>query len=141
MEVQAFGKQFQSSGYVALLSVLIVGAISTVIGVSLLLLGTNASRTSFALQQSNQSKALANACAETALQMIRNDTTYTTADTSFALGQGTCHYTVVNNPSGENKKITAYGTVGTMTRKVQITTTAINPKIIISSWQEVADFN
>jgi len=125
-------------GYVALITVLITGAIGVAIATSLLLLGLGSSRTSFALEQSNQAKALANACAEEALQQIRDSTPFTGTG-SLTLGQGTCGYTVVND-GGENRTVTASGTVGTVVRKIKIIVNTINPAINLTSWQEVADF-
>ena len=125
-------------GYVALITVLISGAIGVAIATSLLLLGLGSSRTSFALEQSNQAKALANACAEEALQQIRDSTPFTGTG-SLTLGQGTCGYTVVND-GGENRTVTASGTVGTVVRKIKIIVNTINPAINLTSWQEAADF-
>ena len=127
-----------NTGYVALITVLVIGAVGTAIAVSVILLGLGSSRTSFALEQSNQAKALANACAEEALQQIRDSTPFTGTG-SLTLGQGTCGYTVVND-GGENRTVTASGTVGTVVRKIKIIVNTINPAINLTSWQEVADF-
>jgi len=124
-------------GYIALITVLITGAIGVAIATSLLLLGLGSSRTSFALEQSNQAKALANACAEEALQQIRDSTAFTGTG-NLTLGQGSCAYTVTND-GGENRTVTASGTVGTVVRKIKIIVNTINPAINLTSWQEVAD--
>ena len=131
-------KYEDTGGYITLISVLIVGAVGTAITVSLFLFGIGFSRTSFALEQSNQAQALANMCAEDALQEIRDSTPFTGSG-NLTLGQGTCDYTVVND-GGQDRTITTFGTVGTITRKVSITIDAINPDINIATWQEVADF-
>ena len=120
------------------MSVLIVGAIGTAITVALILLGLGSSRTSFALQQSNQAKALANACGEEALQQIRDSISYT-GTTSLSLGDGTCTYTVTSQ-GGTNRTINASGAVSTITRKIKIIVNTINPYILLTSWEEVADF-
>lgn len=128
----------KSGGYVTLLSVLVLGAVGVAIAVSLLLLGLGSSRTSFALEQSNQAKALANACAEEALQQIRDATPFTGTG-NLALGQGTCSYTVTSQ-GAQNRTIIASGTIGTIVRKVKIIINNISPVIQVISWQEVADF-
>jgi len=127
-----------SHGYITLISVLVVGAVGIAITTSLILLGVGSSRTSFAVEQSNQAKGLANACAEEALQQIRDSTPYTGSG-NLALGQGTCTYTVTSQ-GGQDRTITASGTVGTIVRKVSIVITKISPSITISTWQEVSDF-
>jgi len=128
----------RNGGYVALLSVLVVGAVGIAITVSLILLGLGSSRTSFATVQSNQATYLANACAEEALQQIRNSTSFTGSN-NLTLGTGTCSYTVTSQ-GGENHTITASGVVDTITRKVKVIINQINPTIELVSWQEVADF-
>ena len=123
-----------NGGYVTLISVLVVGAVGVAIALSLILLGAGSSRTSFALQQSMQAKGLANACAEEALEQIRESTPFTGSG-NLTLGKGTCSYTVTNT-GGTNRSVTTSGTVRTIMRKLTVTITAINPLIVISSWQE-----
>jgi len=127
----------KQDGYITLISVLVVGAVGLAITTSLLLLGLGSSRTSFAVEQSNQSKALANACVEEGLQQIRDSTLFTGSG-NLTLGQGTCTYTVTSQ-GGQNRTVTASGTVGTIVRKVTIIINGINPLITATSWQEVAD--
>lgn len=137
MEQPAYGKNFQN-GYVALITVLVTGAVGVAIAVSLLLLGLDFSRTSLALAQSNQAKALANACGEEALQQIRDSTPFTGTG-GLTIGLGFCSYTATSSGS-QNRTITATGTVGTIIRKIRITLDKISPSINITSWQEAADF-
>lgn len=136
MEAHLYGKK--QSGFIVLITVLVVGAVSAAIAVSVLWLGVGDSRSSFALEQSNQAKALANACSEEALQQIRDSTPFTGTG-NLTLGQGTCTYTVTSQ-GGANRTVTASGTVGTIVRKVKIIIDTINPAINVTSWQEVADF-
>ncbi len=126
-----------NNGYITLISVLVVGAVGVAIATSLILLGVGSSRTSFAVEQSNQAKALANACAEEALQQIRDSTPFIGTG-SLTLGQGTCSYTVTSQ-GGQDRTVTASSTVGTIIRKVKVIINNINPLITPTSWQEVAD--
>ncbi len=137
MGQQHYDKNYQR-GYIALITVLVTGAVGVAITVSLLLLGLGSGRTSFSLEQSTQTKALANACVEEALEQIRDSTPFTGTG-SLTLGQGTCAYTVTSQ-GGQNRTITASGTVGTIVRKVKIIIDKITPNINVTSWQEVADF-
>lgn len=128
----------KKNGFIALISVLVVGAVGVTITLSLLLLGVDNSRTSFAVEQLNQAKALTNACAEEALQQIRDSTPFTGTG-NFTLGQGSCTYAVTSQ-GGQKRTITTSSAVGTMIRKVKILIDGINPTIQVTSWQEVADF-
>ena len=125
-------------GYVTLISVLVVGAVGVAITLSLILLGIGASRTSFAYEQSNQAKGLANVCAEEAMQQIRDSTPFIGSNT-LTVGAGTCNYTVTSQ-GPQNRTIDALGTVGVIVRKVRIIINRINPTIQVVSWQEIADF-
>lgn len=125
-------------GYITLVSVLVVGAMGAAIATSLILLGLGSSRTSFAVEQGNQAKALATACAEEALQQIRDSNPFTGSG-NLALGQGNCSYTVTSQGGG-NRTITAGSTVGAIVRKVKIVISQITPAMQIVSWQEVTDF-
>ncbi|HEU0085637.1 MAG TPA: hypothetical protein VFQ59_01610 [Candidatus Paceibacterota bacterium] len=135
-----FAKKYnrKNSGFVTLVSVLAIGAIGVAIAVSVILLGVSSSRTSLAFQQSNQAMALANTCAEEALQEIRDSILFT-GNGNLSIGEGTCSYTVTSQ-GGESRTITSRGDVGTIVRKVEIVINSITPTIGIASWQEVADF-
>lgn len=124
-------------GYITLISVLIVGTIAVSITFSLILLGIGSTKTTLSLDQSKQAWGLAEACAEEALQQIKDSNPFTgTGNLTF--GQGTCSYTVTSQGS-QNRTITSTATVGTIIRKVKIIIDKITPNINITSWQEVAD--
>ena len=130
-------KKYQK-GYIALVTVLVTGAVGMAIAVSLLSMGSSSTRTGLSLVQSNQAKALANACAEEALQQIHDSVSFEGTG-SLTLGKGSCSYTVTAL-SFQSRTITASGTVGTIVRKVSIALDNITPNINITSWKEVADY-
>ena len=131
-------KLIKTEGYVTLLSVLVVGAVGLAITVSLVLLGLGASQSSLSLEKSAQAKSLANACAEQALQEVRNDINLSGSG-NLSLTQGSCSFTVANTGS-ESRLIIASGQAGKAVRKVKLNIDQINPQINILSWQELADF-
>ena len=122
-------------GYITLISILIVAAVGTAIAVSLILTGLGASRTSLVVQQSVQARALAAACTESALQEIRKITQFSGTGTTTT-SEGICTYRVIAL-AGQNRTIDATSTVGSILQKIRVSVTAINPKITVSSWQEV----
>ena len=126
----------KSEGYVALITVLIVGAVSTAVSLALLVTGTDSQRSTLVTQQSIQARNLANACAEEALQQIHDDTAFTGTN-NLTLGQGSCTYTVTNT-GGSNRTIVASGTVDGIVRKNQVHATIGASSITITSWQEVS---
>ncbi len=91
-------------------------------------------KTSSNIKNSNQSKALVNACAEVALEAIRTNTSYV-GISDLILSNNICTYNITNT-GGNNRLISVSGSAGNIVRKLEITTNSFNP-IIISSWQEV----
>ena len=85
------------------------------------------------LKTSQQTKSLTEACAEVALEAMRENNNYTGTD-SVTIGSNSCTYTV-SDTGGNNREINISGTIGSVTRKLRVTTSSFNP-IVISSWQE-----
>lgn len=83
---------------------------------------------------SNQTKSLVNACAEVALETIRENNSYT-GTASVTLQGATCTYSVANT-GGTTRSVTVSGVVRDITRKILITTSTFNP-LVIASWQEI----
>jgi hypothetical protein len=124
----------KQEGYIALLTVLIVGAVATAIALTLLLSGANNNQTALVKQRSMQARALAVSCAEEALQTLRGTNTYT-GTASLTLTTGSCTYTIAN--SSGTRSILATGTVSGVARKIQVYATIGTSSISITSWQEV----
>jgi len=128
----------QENGFITLLSIVVVSGVGLAVILAISLAGVNSIKTSGDLVKSNQAKALANACAETALQEIRDSAGFLGSG-NLSLGDNDCSY-VVSNTGGENRRVESIGTAGDIVRKVKVLVDAINPQINITSWQEVGDF-
>ena len=124
-------------GFSTLLVVIIIGSIVT----ALIIYTTTTSfwsvMGSINDKNSVQSDQLANACAETALEAMRENNSFTGSG-NVTIGNNTCSY-IVSNPGGNNRTINVTSTMSGVTRKIQITTNAFNP-IVIASWQNIGDF-
>lgn len=123
-------------GYITLLITLFLVAIGGAVAGSLILSGLGFSKTSLALDQSNQAKALANACMEEALQKLR-ETVYYTGSETLTLTTGSCQIQTVAGTGNSNRTVQTTAAVGTVQRKVKVVVTTVHPTIVISSWQEV----
>ena len=126
----------KQNGYIALLTVLIIGAAATAISVTVLLLGADSQRSALVSQQSKQARFLAIACANEALQVIHDTTSYTGTG-NLTLGQGSCTYTVAST-GASTRTITTTGTVEGVIRKIQASVTVTSSNISVSSWQEIS---
>jgi hypothetical protein len=125
----------RESGYVALLAVLVTGAVATAIALVLLTSGADSQRSVLIEQQSKQARALAVACTQEALQRIHDATAFSGTDT-LPLGQGTCTYTVIYT-SSTGRSVAVTGTVGNVVKKIQTYVTIGSSSISVTSWQEV----
>jgi len=126
------------NGYIVIYSVIIISAIVMGIIFSSSWISLNSIKSGKALADSRQSKAMVSACAEAALQNIRDDINYS-ASGNLNIGGNSCSYTVFNQ-GGENRIIQAESSVLNSVSKIKILIDQINPKINITSWQEVNDF-
>jgi hypothetical protein len=125
-------------GYITLISVLIVGAVGASVAISSILLGLSSSQTSSVFQKSGLVEGVASACAEEALQQIRNSISYLGGG-NLSFSQGSCSYSVAST-GGENRVLTITGSMDNVVRKLRITINDINPKLQIESWKYVPDF-
>ncbi|HSX16948.1 MAG TPA: hypothetical protein VLH86_02500 [Patescibacteria group bacterium] len=124
------------SGYVALLTVLIVGVAATAIALVLLASGADSQRSTLVVQQSKQARTLAVACAQEAAQQIHDNIAFVGSNTLTLNSQGTCTY-IVARPTGTTRSISAIGTVGNVSRKILATATIGATTVTMSSWKEV----
>lgn len=124
-----------NDGFVALMGVLILGALVIATTVAGLRFSVDDLQIATILVDSYQARALADACAEEALQEIRDSDSFAGSG-GFSLGQGSCSYTVTLG-GGENRSIEAEGTVSDSIRKVEVVVTQLHPTIVVDSWEEV----
>jgi len=125
-------------GYIVIYSVIIISAIVMSIIFSSSWISLNSIKSGRVLVNSKQSKVMANACAEIALQNIRDDINYS-GSANLTINGNSCSYTVVNQ-GAENKLIQSQSSISDNISKIEILIDQINPQINISSWQEVVDF-
>lgn len=129
----------QPRGYITLMGVLIVGGVSTIISLSLALLGTDFLRTNQTLTDSTRARAMANACAEDALQAMRDFPTSTTHG-SLSIGSESCAYDIAPL---QNDTYAAYvfGSAASVSKKLEVVFTSVSSTVELTQWHEVADFN
>ncbi|HSX33341.1 MAG TPA: hypothetical protein VLF91_03330 [Candidatus Saccharimonadales bacterium] len=125
----------EQSGYVALLTVLIVGAAALAIGISTLAIGSDSQISTLVELQSKAARNLSAACAEEALQVVHDNIAYAGTG-NLSMGLGSCSYTVTVN-TGTTRTITTTGTVDNVVRKNQVGVTIGSSSISVTSWQEV----
>jgi len=123
-----------SGGFIALITVLIIFAIALLIGLSVSLLSISEAQMGLKKFQSSQASYLANLCAEEALMKLKENINYS-GNESIEI-EGGCQILPI-----EGKWIVkTISNFQNQVKKIKIVVSQVNPKMIISSWQEVADF-
>lgn len=120
-------------GFSTLLIVIILGGVALALVLTLATSSVWSMKGSVDSGISNQTKSLVNACAEVALEAMREDNSYT-GTAGVTLQGATCSYAVANT-GGTTRSVTVSGIVRDITRKILITTSTFNP-LVIASWQE-----
>jgi hypothetical protein len=132
----------QQGGYVVLITVLVLGAVVTIISLFLLLTGQNASIASNSVVANANAKAAAGGCAQLALTAIAGNPSLTTPSTgsqtlNVSNGQ-TCTYTITG--TSPNFSIASVGTVSQGSKnyvhRISVTTNQVTPQVNVSSWQD-----
>ena len=130
----------QESGYILLISILVIGAICSAILSSLMLLGINSSQLSHSIEESNKALALAQGCADYALLQLRTSPNYA-GNEVLTYSNGTCELLAVGGSGNTNRLLCTEGQVGETIRRLEIVVNQILPQTKIYSWQEVANFS
>ncbi|QQS58772.1 hypothetical protein IPN35_04175 [Candidatus Peregrinibacteria bacterium] len=125
----------RQKGYVLLISVLMTGAIGTIIASAILFFSTDSLRMSTTFTEGARARTLAHACAEHGLNELRQNTSYSGGET-LSFGDDSCEVVAV---LGGNI-VQAEGIAGDALSRVEVEVSDIDPEIIISSWKEVASF-
>ena len=140
----------KSSGYIALLSVLMVSAITSATVLILLATSLNSILNSGDTKEGRIALFLADACAELALQRISNLETYPCTSPSALCGEtitlpnGTCEVVnIANLGGGINWKIKTFGTnsLGSITKFIEVNANRqIGETLNAVRWVEVVGF-
>lgn len=121
------------NGYALLLSVIVIGAIGLLVSVFMLSHSVSSGQTFIVQRSGTKASLYAEACAESALQEIR-DTTSFVGSNSISFSDGSCQYQITSL-GGQNRQIVATGAVAQSIKTVTILLSKINPDIVVDSWE------
>lgn len=126
-------------GFIALISVLIIGALVLVISVGLSLRSVTETQISLGEQESHRALALANLCMEAALMKLESVLHYSGNEIIIVNGQS-CDIMGVEGSGNLNRTVKTKSTVSGYTKKVKVVVSKVSPVMQITSWEEVGDF-
>jgi hypothetical protein len=124
-------KEYQQ-GYVAIVTVLVIGAVMLSVGMAVVLNSINGGQGSLAEIKKETSLGLTESCAEEALLRINNDGAL---PASIILPEGTCTVTI-NLHSGSDWDVTVAGTLDGYTKNIRVTATR-GTMVTLNSWKEI----
>ncbi len=136
---QDHGVFARNNGFITLLSMLVASAIGIAIAIPLLLSALDGTRASLVRQQGVQARALADACAEVALEKLGDSKSYAGEET-LTLSTGTCTILPVLGSGNKERTVQTIGAAGDAVRKLWIDISDLKPSVTVSSWREVGDF-
>ena len=133
---------YAKKGFIALISVLIITAVSIIIGTTVVLKSISHASESLSELYSAQAWSSASGCVEYALGQISvSSTTFSTytGSTTMSVGSIPCQIMPIVT-SGTSIVVKASSTVASYSRRLQVTVATNTPQSVISSWQELGDF-
>lgn len=123
-------------GYITLVSILIVSSVGLIVVFSSLSINIENIISISSIQNGKQSKALAEACAEIALNELKISTSYT-GNQVRNLSFGTCTVGTISGTGNTNRSFQVSSSQDGYYFRINITVGTVNPNIIIQSWDEV----
>jgi len=119
-------------GYIALTTVLVVGVVLLIIGLSVSLIAISEGQLSLSGRRNETTRDLTESCVEDALLLLN---TTNTVNTTITLPEGTCTLTV-NSTVGTTWDFTVTSTNETLTKKIQVIAVR-GSTVTVTSWLEI----
>lgn len=126
-------------GYAFLVTVLVIGVMATATATSLMLLGWAAEQNGFLIERSAQAEEYAKSCIERTFRRLRLDPSYAGGET-MTFAKGSCVVRPVVGDGVNDRRICVQGTSGRSTRRFEVGVEQLFPRILTSSFSEVASF-
>lgn len=128
----------KSNGYIALTTILVIGAVTTVIATSMLLISTITKQNALLDSWTNTAQINADTCSEVALWTLRKDPDIAVSET-LTLSKGTCTYEIIFNSSSQST-INTEGKYQESVKRQKYIIQKQSHKISIVEYSEISDF-
>ena len=135
--------QDHESGYIVLITVLVLGLVVTTVAMFLLITGTDATIASAGVESGAEAKAAAEACTQLALRAIQQDPLLASPSNGSstidpAIGQE-CNYSITG--TSPNYTVNAVGivrhTTDNYTQRIEVILDQVSPSLHVASWQDI----
>jgi len=125
------------SGYVFLVTILVIGAVAAGAVAAFLLIGTSSLQSARTVELSAQALSNAQTCFERGLQNLRADLTYTGGQ-KIVLATGSCAILPVGGSGNVSRSFCVEGSAGPAIRRIEGLITQVLPSTLLSGTTEVA---
>lgn len=129
----------KQKGYAVLYIVILVGSAVLAIVVYYSWLASFSLRNEFQMRNSKQARYLADTCGEVALEIIRENESFSGSGNIASIFGGSCEYQV-NIIDSQYGEVNATGNFKDAERKVKISIDKSGSALKATSWRDVADF-
>ena len=133
-------KNLNTMGAVLLSGVLVMSAVSVVIGISLVLGGVARTQSSGVARENIEARIFAETCVDQALDDIRSNPGGSLGATNYSNGSISCTYEILTSTGPIVRVINADAVSGSVTFRVRVELSSIDPSLRIESWSEVESF-
>jgi hypothetical protein len=131
------GRDDKCGGYIALIGVLIAGALMLLIGVGSSLRGIDTLNAVSGEESSFRAVLLGDACAEEALLRLKGDLAYSGNETIIVGGGETCRILPLSGTGNIDRVITTQGIDNNYVRNVRVDIAQVNPSLQIRTWVNI----
>lgn len=126
-----------SDGFIALFSILIIGAFGLLVAVGLASQSFDEAKITIAREGASRARFLAHACAEEALKELKENKNYA-GGSALVFPAGSCDILPVI-AAGKNRTVRTQSAVAEYVKKVEVKV-RVNGGLKVISWLDVADF-
>jgi len=130
-------KHSSEGGYIALIAVLIAGALMLLIGVGSSLRGVDTLNAVSGEESALRALLLGDACAEEALLRLKGDLAYSGNETIIVGGGATCRILPISGTGNTDRVIVTQGVDNNFVRNIRVDIAQVNPALTVRTWTTV----
>jgi hypothetical protein len=131
-----YKNKLQPNGYVALMSLIIIGAVVLIAAIALTFMAVSQSNFIISHNKTVKNYYAANACANYAILQLQKNLTYA-GNEDLDLEGIKCRVEVISGQGPTNRVIIASSQEGNQLKKMQVELDQVKPVTIIKSWGEI----
>ncbi|OGY42449.1 MAG: hypothetical protein A2Y67_00195 [Candidatus Buchananbacteria bacterium RBG_13_39_9] len=130
-------KKYKKNGYIALITLIIIGAIALVIAISITFISLNQKNFIISHNRTLRNYYLANACANYGILQLQKNLEYKGQET-ITIDESICQIEDVQGSGEKDRVIITSSKIADQLKRLKIELDQIKPKTIVKSWGEIS---